>query len=50
MLKLQLVVCGILSFYGFTKRHIKELSQIDYKSKAKELKTIILSNGGYVPS
>ena len=30
------------SFYGFTKRHMKELSQIDYKSKAKELKTIIL--------
>ncbi len=29
---------------------MKELSQIDYKSKAKELKTIILSNGGCVPS
>lgn len=29
---------------------MKELSQIDYKSKAKELKTIILRNGGYVPS
>ena len=38
------------SFYGFTKRHMKELSHIDYKSKAKELKTIILRNGGYVPS
>lgn len=38
------------SFYGFTKRHMKELSQIDYKSKAKELKTIILRNGGCVPS
>lgn len=29
---------------------MKELSQIDYKSKAKELKTIILRNGGCVPS
>ena len=38
------------SFYGFTKRHMKEMSQIDYKSKAKELKTIILRNGGCVPS
>ena len=38
------------SFYGFTKRHMKEMSQIDYKSKANELKTIILRNGGCVPS
>lgn len=29
---------------------MKELSHIDYKSKAKELKQIILRNGGYVPS
>lgn len=29
---------------------MKELSHIDYKSKAKELKKIILRNGGYVPS
>lgn len=38
------------SFYGFTKLHMKELSHIDYKSKANELKAIILRNGGYVPS
>lgn len=29
---------------------MKEMSQIDYKSKANELKTIILRNGGCVPS
>lgn len=37
------------SFYGFTKRHMKEFANIDFKSKVKELKTIILNNGGYVP-
>ena len=29
------------SFYGFTKLHMKELSHIDYKSKAKELKATL---------
>lgn len=37
------------SFYGFTKGQKKEFANIDFKSKVKELKTIILNNGGYVP-
>lgn len=32
------------------KRHDDSNGDIDYKSKAKELKTIILRNGGCVPS
>lgn len=38
------------SFYAFTEGDMKEWSHVDYKSKAKDFKTIIFGNGGYVPS
>lgn len=48
----EIVACCLwpTSFYGFTKGQKKEFANIDFKSKVKELKTIILNNGGYVPS
>lgn len=48
----EIVACCLwhTSFYGFTKGKKKEFANIDSKSKVKELKTIILNNGGYVPS
>lgn len=47
----EIVACCLwhTSFYGFTKGQKKEFANIDFKSKVKELKTIILNNGGYVP-
>lgn len=36
--------------YAFTEGDMKEWSHVDNKSKAKDFKTIILGNGGYVPS
>ena len=47
----EIVACCLWhpSFYGFTKGQKKEFANIDFKSKVKELKTIILNNGGYVP-
>lgn len=48
----EIVACCLwhTSFYGFTKGQKKEFANIDFKSKVKELKTIMLNNGGYVPS
>lgn len=48
----EIVACCLwhTSFYGFTKGQKKEFANIDFKSKVNELKTIILNNGGYVPS
>lgn len=48
----EIIACCLwhTSFYGFTKGQKKEFANIDFKSKVKELKTIILNNGGYVPS
>ena len=48
----EIVACCLwhTSFYGFAKGQKKEFANIDFKSKVKELKTIILNNGGYVPS
>lgn len=47
----EIIACCLwhTSFYGFTKGQKKEFANIDFKSKVKELKTIILNNGGYVP-